>query len=246
MARATTRLLAAPLALLLVGGVATARAETTTVPAAPPPPVTTTAAAPPTAPAPPPTAATTAAPPPPVATTPVAPPAAGAASATTAVPRVRPHRAHAGRRPVAHAAASGAVTIRDFSFGPATITIDAGETVTWINDGPTDHTATGSGFDTGTLKQGQSASHTFATAGTFSYHCTLHPFMKGTVTVVAPAASTGGSGGTGAATAGATTSAAPTGPSLPRTGGDPAVLAALGAVALLLGCGLRRRSRTRR
>ena len=142
---------------------------------------------------------------------------------------------------------SGSVAIRDFSFGPAAITVNAGETVTWVNAGPTDHTATGSGFDTGTLKKGQSASHTFAAAGTFSYHCTLHPFMKGTVTVVAsPASSTGAGGGTGATTNGGTTStAAPTGPSLPRTGGDPLPLAVLGAAIVLLGLVLRRRTRTR-
>jgi plastocyanin len=132
---------------------------------------------------------------------------------------------------------SGAVTIGDFSFGPGAIAVNAGETVTWVNDGPADHTATGSGFDTGTLKQGQSASHTFATAGTFSYHCTLHPFMKGTVTVVAGSAT--------AAPAAGTSAAAPPPASLPFTGGHPLPLAALGAAGMLLGLVLRRRTRTR-
>jgi LPXTG-motif cell wall-anchored protein len=240
MARTTTRLLAAALALLLTGGGATASAETTAPTA--PPPVPTTAAAPSAVPA---TTATTTtttvAAPPPAVTTPAAAPAAGVASATTAVSRVSPHRTRARPRPVAHASASGAVTIRDFSFGPAAITVTAGETVTWINNGPTDHTATGSGFDTGTLKQGQSASHTFSAAGTFSYHCTLHPFMKGTVTVVASAAANTAGGGT----SGTTASPATSGPSLPRTGASPLPLAAIGAAALLLGLALRRRVRPR-
>jgi plastocyanin len=133
-------------------------------------------------------------------------------------------------------AASGSVTIRDFSFGPSVITVNAGETVTWVNDGPSAHTATGSGFDTGTLKKGQSASHTFASAGTFSYHCSLHPFMKGTVTVVAAAAPSGSS----ASTSAPAPAAASPGSALPRTGGHPLALAALGALLLLLGYGLRR------
>ncbi|MGN6189529.1 MAG: cupredoxin domain-containing protein, partial [Conexibacter sp.] len=94
----------------------------------------------------------------------------------------------------ARAAAASGVTIRDFSFGPRAITVHVGDTVTWTNAGPTAHTATadGGGFDTGTLKAGQRGSHTFTTAGTFAYHCSLHPFMRGSVEVVA-AASGGGS-----------------------------------------------------
>src|SRR5215212_9979894 len=87
--------------------------------------------------------------------------------------------------PKAIAAASGSVTISDFSFSPGTITINQGDTVTWVNNGPTPHSATSSSgaFDTGIFQKGQSRSHTFTEAGTFAYICTPHPFMKGTVVV---------------------------------------------------------------
>ena len=96
----------------------------------------------------------------------------------------------------ASAAASTTVTIKDFEFTPAKITVSVGDTVTWKNDGPTAHSATADdgSFDTGVYGKGQSRSHTFDAAGTFAYICTPHPFMKGTVTV--EAASTGGGGGT--------------------------------------------------
>ena len=79
------------------------------------------------------------------------------------------------------------MTIADFQFTPATITIHVGDTVTWVNNGPSAHTATASNnsFNTGVLPKGHSASHTFTTAGTFSYICSIHPFMHGTVIVLA-------------------------------------------------------------
>ncbi len=98
-------------------------------------------------------------------------------------PRVR-HRARA--------AADPSDTISDFKFTPATITIHVGDTITWTNAGPTDHTATASNgsFDTGILKKGASASHTFTQPGTYAYICTIHPFMHGTVVVEASTATT--------------------------------------------------------
>jgi len=153
------------------------------------------------------------------------------------------------------------VTIRDFSFGPSALTIHVGDTITWTNNGPTSHTATGSGFDTGILRAGQSSSHTFTSAGTFSYHCTLHPFMKGTITVVGAAAGgggatsgsatgSGGAGSTGSASTpatGAATTATPTtnAQALPNTGLDAWQVAALGALSLLGGLALRRATRPR-
>ncbi len=84
----------------------------------------------------------------------------------------------------------------DYGYSPSSITITAGDTLTWTNDGtvPEGHTVTGDGFDSGTLSHGQTYSHTFTTAGSFPYVCTLHPFMKGSVTVDAAPPSTGGSG----------------------------------------------------
>jgi plastocyanin len=98
--------------------------------------------------------------------------------------------------PRAHAAADPGVTISDFQFSASTVTVHAGQTITWTNDGPSSHTATArnGSFDTGILKKGASASHTFTQPGTFTYFCRIHPFMHGTVIVqpaiTAPAAST--------------------------------------------------------
>ena len=84
------------------------------------------------------------------------------------------------------------MTIADFQFTPATITIHVGDTVTWTNHGPSAHTATANNgsFNTGVLQKGHSASHTFTTAGTFTYICEIHPFMHGTVVVLANTTST--------------------------------------------------------
>jgi LPXTG-motif cell wall-anchored protein len=96
------------------------------------------------------------------------------------------------RPAAAHAADDTSVTIADFQFTPATITIHVGDTVTWTNHGPSAHTATADNgsFNTGVLQKGHSASHTFTTAGTFTYICEIHPFMHGTVVVLANTTST--------------------------------------------------------
>jgi plastocyanin len=78
--------------------------------------------------------------------------------------------------------ANATVRIADFKYGAA-LSVDRGTAVTWINKDRAPHTATGKGFDTGTLREGASASHTFTTAGTFEYVCQLHPYMHGTLTV---------------------------------------------------------------
>jgi LPXTG-motif cell wall-anchored protein len=150
-------------------------------------------------------------------------------------------------RPVARAAASASVAIRDFSFGPGAITVHVGDTVTWANAGPTDHTATADdgAFDTGTLRAGQSGSHTFAGAGTFAYHCTLHPSMRGTVQVVATSAPAPPAGSTTVTPTPSGTAQPATGPTLPNTGLDAQSLAALGALTLLSGLLLRARTRER-
>jgi len=141
------------------------------------------------------------------------------------------------------------VSIQDFFFSPAQITVQPGTTVTWMNNGQAPHTVTADdgSFDSETLQPGQSFSFTFANAGTFSYFCEIHPFMTGSVTVV------GGGGGDGSGGGGATPQAsAQTGSvtataqqasakataggrhMLPQTGGLPPLLP---TVSLLLGCG---------
>jgi LPXTG-motif cell wall-anchored protein len=151
----------------------------------------------------------------------------------------------------ASAAGDPPVTITDFQFGPATITIRVGDTVTWTNSGPSPHTATasGGGFNTGTLSRGQSGSHTFQQAGTFAYFCKIHPFMHGTVVVTGSGQSSGTSGqssqssGSGSGGSGSSTpsSSGSTGTSAGSGNGSSQTLPATGldvAWALLIGTGL--------
>jgi plastocyanin len=86
--------------------------------------------------------------------------------------------------------ATQAVTIDDFAFSPATLTITAGDTVTWTNQDTTTHTATSNTgvFDSGDLDPGDAFSFTFTTPGTYEYHCTPHPTMTGQIVVQAAAA----------------------------------------------------------
>src|ERR687884_1545990 len=78
------------------------------------------------------------------------------------------------------------VSIQNFSFKPAQITIKRGTKVRWINKDSTAHTATannGRSFDSGRLGKGQRYTHTFKSVGTKKYHCEIHPFMRGSVVV---------------------------------------------------------------
>ena len=77
-----------------------------------------------------------------------------------------------------------------FAFSPAKLTIKAGTTVTWKNTTAAAHTVTsddGKSFDSGTSNpitaQTGTFSFTFTKAGTFAYHCAIHPFMKATIIV---------------------------------------------------------------
>jgi plastocyanin len=82
------------------------------------------------------------------------------------------------------------VSIKDYAFRPATLTVNAGDTVTFVNNDDETHTATANDntFDSGSLKEKASFSYTFAKPGTYTYHCKIHTTMKGTI-VVNPAGS---------------------------------------------------------
>lgn len=73
-----------------------------------------------------------------------------------------------------------------WGFAPQSVTIHAGDTVMWTNAGSLVHSVTsGDGtFDSGLLNPGAAWGFVFPTAGTFSYHCSPHPWMKGTVIVL--------------------------------------------------------------
>ncbi len=80
-------------------------------------------------------------------------------------------------------AADHAVTIKGMKFSPATLSVKAGDTVTFTNQDSAPHTATAKGaFDTGRLNKGQSKRITIGSAGSFAYICTIHPMMKGKIT----------------------------------------------------------------
>lgn len=104
--------------------------------------------------------------------------AAGVVAALFTVLVVHPARAQ-----------SMSVTIVNFSFQPATLTIPVGTTVTWTNQDTAPHTSTSDTgvWNSGTLSTGQSYSRTFSQPGTFPYHCNVHPNMHGTVVVEAAA-----------------------------------------------------------
>jgi plastocyanin len=87
-------------------------------------------------------------------------------------------------------AADKAVQIAGFAFSPSTVTVAVGDAVSWTNTDAANHTATADGgsFDTGAIGNGASTSVTFSTAGTFRYHCKIHPSMTATVVVRAAGA----------------------------------------------------------
>jgi LPXTG-motif cell wall-anchored protein len=190
-------------------------------------------------------------------------PAPASAEAAPPAPAEQPRppaEPGAKQAPVARAAAPGSVTIKDFSFAPKSITVSVGETVTWTNQGPAPHSATADdgSFDTGNFPRGQSRSHKFTRAGTFSYYCKPHPFMKATVRVTSAGGGGGGEsdagggsgdsgtgssgGGSAGSTAGSSAGGRDRGSDLPATGADPGSLAALGAGLLALGLLTRRRA----
>jgi len=72
------------------------------------------------------------------------------------------------------------VTMLDNFFSPSTITIKAGQKVTWINKGNHNHTVTSDNayFNSGYLAPNASFSYTFTRPGTYKYSCTLHSFMS--------------------------------------------------------------------
>ncbi len=81
-------------------------------------------------------------------------------------------------------AAGEVVDIADNAFSPDSLEISVGDTVQWTNMDAVPHTVTfADGPDSGQLTTGTTFSHTFDEAGEFSYTCTIHPSMQGTVVV---------------------------------------------------------------
>ena len=75
------------------------------------------------------------------------------------------------------------MAINNFAFSPATLQVKLGQQVTWTNQQPgVTHTVTADGgtFDH-PMPSGATFSFTLATAGSFAYHCKIHPSMHGTI-----------------------------------------------------------------
>ena len=77
------------------------------------------------------------------------------------------------------------VWIQGMAFTPASITVKAGTTIKWTNKDAINHTVTADdgSFDSGILAGNGTFSHTFASAGSFGYHCKIHSYMTATVIV---------------------------------------------------------------
>jgi plastocyanin len=100
-----------------------------------------------------------------------------------------------GQSPAPSAAATAApagpahaITIKNFAFSPSTLTVKAGSTVVWTNeDGAPHQIASDDGapapFTSSSLATGASFPFTFTQAGTYPYHCSIHPSMTGTIVV---------------------------------------------------------------
>jgi len=80
---------------------------------------------------------------------------------------------------------SGASTLTSTAFAPNPITVAVGSSVTWVNNDSVTHTsvANNGAWTSPPIAPGGSFSTAFMTAGTFAYHCSIHPGMIGTVTV---------------------------------------------------------------
>ena len=88
------------------------------------------------------------------------------------------------RRGGGQAPATHKVSMEAVSFAPATLTVNRGDSIVWINEDPFPHTATADGgFDSRALAPDASWTFVASAPGEIRYVCTLHPTMKGTIVV---------------------------------------------------------------
>jgi plastocyanin len=83
---------------------------------------------------------------------------------------------------------TGTINIKNMIFSPSQISIQKGGTVTWTNNDNTSHTVVDDlsnvgGPSSGDIAPGSSYSFTFTKAGSYQYHCRIHPSMRGTIVV---------------------------------------------------------------
>jgi len=84
-----------------------------------------------------------------------------------------------------NAPTAASITIKNMAFNPVSLSVSAGTTVTWTNSDTAMHTVTADNgsFNSGNIAIGATYSRAFNSAGTFSYHCALHPEMTGKILV---------------------------------------------------------------
>ena len=88
--------------------------------------------------------------------------------------------------PPSDASQTNNIEIANFAFSPAEIIIKVGDTITWTNKDSAPHSVasdSGTEISSDSLSNGQTYSHAFSQAGTFEYHCTIHPSMKAKIIV---------------------------------------------------------------
>jgi plastocyanin len=90
--------------------------------------------------------------------------------------------------PTASTGGGNTITIKNFAFDPSSLTVKSGTVVTWVNQDGVSHTIvsdTGSpaAFSSDSLSTDASYTFTFIQPGTYTYHCSIHPSMKGTIIV---------------------------------------------------------------
>ena len=116
-----------------------------------------------------------------------APPAAASAAPSVEASAAASAPAAGGTAACSQSADAGqvAVAIKDFAFGPADIQAKVGQIITFTNGDSAPHTATldDASCSTGTISPGKADGLLFSVAGTYPFHCKIHPNMKGTITV---------------------------------------------------------------
>ena len=88
--------------------------------------------------------------------------------------------------PVTSTASQNSVSIQNYAFSPSTLTIQKGANVTWKNDDSVQHAVVSDSpaFSSPLLNTGDTYTFQFNSTGTYPYHCSIHTYMTGAITVV--------------------------------------------------------------
>lgn len=79
--------------------------------------------------------------------------------------------------------ATHTVSIESMQFGSDELSVKRGDRIVWVNKDLFPHTVTGKAFDSGDIPVGESWTYVAAAPGRYTYTCTYHPTMKGTLIV---------------------------------------------------------------